>query len=394
MRFGTVEIKTIPGILNPDMEAAAKVLKDLAAHEPVLHVGFSARSDAGGLPRFVNELVDALRVKGIRADVFEIAPESRADHGVVLETWRICMAIPRAMLYRRGPRRLVHAHGYSSPLAFFVLLMAKVWGWPTVYTPHFHPTGNSPAWLRWIHDRTIGAVSLELSNVIVAVTQSERELLSALRPGISYRLVVIPDPAPSFVSVTLHPLKHQVVQETVLYVGRLEPTKGIRVLERVLEALWGSLPEVVLSVVTPGGSLSDSFERWSKSQAPGRVRVLVALSDEELREAYDSHAVLIVPSEYEAFGLVALEAQCRGLPVVATDVGGLRSIVKDGQTGFLLPTDDVEGLADAAKRILSDERLRQTFCKNAMRLADDFLPEKVATLYQAVYLRASSAVPD
>jgi N-acetyl-alpha-D-glucosaminyl L-malate synthase BshA len=98
--------------------------------------------------------------------------------------------------------------------------------------------------------------------------------------------------------------------------------------------------------------------------------------------------LLLLPSQTESFGLVALEAMASGVPVVASDVGGLPEVVEHGVTGFLAPLGDVDQMAEYATRILVDCALCQSFSRAASRRATEMFDyHKVVPQYEAVYER-------
>jgi N-acetyl-alpha-D-glucosaminyl L-malate synthase BshA len=96
--------------------------------------------------------------------------------------------------------------------------------------------------------------------------------------------------------------------------------------------------------------------------------------------------VFLLPSQSESFGLAALEAMACGVPVVASDVGGIPEVVVDGVAGFLAPVGDVDGMATATLRLLSDDVLHERFAQAARRLAEArFRLEPAVDRYEALY---------
>ena len=86
--------------------------------------------------------------------------------------------------------------------------------------------------------------------------------------------------------------------------------------------------------------------------------------------------LFLLPSETESFGLAALEAMACGVPVVASDVGGLPEVIGDDEAGFLRPVGDVEGMAACARRLLDDPALRRRMAAAARRRAETLLPPR------------------
>ncbi len=148
----------------------------------------------------------------------------------------------------------------------------------------------------------------------------------------------------------------------ILFVGRLEPAKGADLLVRSLP-LIKSRSDANLWIV--GGDERDEDERSrlrqlaSESGVEDRVRFASAVDRQGLPDLYRAAAVCAVPSAYESFGLVAVEAMASGAPAVATRVGGLASTIAHGRTGLLVGDRRPEGFAAALDRLLGDDGLRE-----------------------------------
>jgi D-inositol-3-phosphate glycosyltransferase len=146
----------------------------------------------------------------------------------------------------------------------------------------------------------------------------------------------------------------------VLYVGRLEPIKGLDILFDAMGSLRaGGLPVELLVV---GGDTDESrmgyevqLRQGLQARALGAsVHFLGPQAQDVLREYYVAADVTVLPSYYESFGMVALEAMACASPVVGTRVGGLTTTVRDGVTGYLVPEGDVMALAGRLADLLGD----------------------------------------
>ena len=112
----------------------------------------------------------------------------------------------------------------------------------------------------------------------------------------------------------------------------------------------------------------------------------------DLVEILQQSDVFLLPSQTESFGLAALEAMACGVPVVASDVGGVSEVVADGETGFLAAVGDVSSMADSARRLLANEALRLRMSHAARHLAEvRFRPSPAVDRYEAAYWRVIGA---
>jgi D-inositol-3-phosphate glycosyltransferase len=168
----------------------------------------------------------------------------------------------------------------------------------------------------------------------------------------------------------------------VLFVGRIEPLKGTDVLIRAMALMLRQHPHlrenICLCIV--GGEPDADAEHMDREMARlqelreelGIADVVTFLGKRDqmaLPYHYSAAEVCVVPSHYESFGMVALEAMACGTPVIASKVGGLTFTVRDGDTGFLVPNDDPQALAEKLALILTDEQLRREMGRRATGLS-------------------------
>jgi D-inositol-3-phosphate glycosyltransferase len=185
----------------------------------------------------------------------------------------------------------------------------------------------------------------------------------------------------------------------LLYVGRLAPIKGLTTLLDGMARLRASGSRAHLCVV--GG---DADEPLNGHEGELRARLAdLALGDavtfvgaqpqERLRDWYVAADATVLPSYYESFGMVALEAMACGSPVVASRVGGLQTTVRDRITGVLVPDHDPVSLADALERVLDDSDLRARLGRAGVRWAAQHhwpcVAEAVCREYAAVAAAAA-----
>lgn len=161
---------------------------------------------------------------------------------------------------------------------------------------------------------------------------------------------------------------------TVLFVGGLDSAHTFKGLSVLFDAFLKLDPAAHLVIVGDGDKRADfEAEAQAKGIAP-RVHFMGRVSAEELVPLYRSADVFAFPStsQAEAFGLVALEAQACGLPVVASDLPGVRTVVRDNETGLLVPPNDAEALAAALADVLSHPQKRASFAATARMHAEKY----------------------
>jgi glycogen(starch) synthase len=143
-------------------------------------------------------------------------------------------------------------------------------------------------------------------------------------------------------------------------------------------------------VVVGRGTQQEQLEAQAKRLRLGRSVVFTGwMSEQELRAVSGAADVAVVPSVYEPFGLVALEAAALGTPLVVADTGGLAEIVEHGETGLVFPPLDAPALADAVTEVLRDEVMGRRIVRAARAVVerDNHWPTIAATT-AAVYARA------
>ena len=158
-------------------------------------------------------------------------------------------------------------------------------------------------------------------------------------------------------------------KKLVIYVGRLDKEKGIEYLIRAAK----SIPAEVY--ILGGGDYKKELEKIVKELKLKNVHFLGYFGSEninEMREFYRRANVVVVPSTVkEAFGLVILEAMACSTPVVASKIGGIPNIIKDGKTGFLVPPRSAKDIAEKVNRIANDDKLRIAMGERCRKLIEE-----------------------
>ncbi|HJQ66733.1 MAG TPA: N-acetyl-alpha-D-glucosaminyl L-malate synthase BshA [Gemmatimonadales bacterium] len=184
-----------------------------------------------------------------------------------------------------------------------------------------------------------------------------------------------PDPA---TRCKLAPADHRVL----VHVSNFRPVK--RLLD-VVRIFAGVRKELKAKLILVGdGPDSDAAQREAVNLGVKRdVRFFGRVDD--VADLLRGADLFLLPSETESFGLAALEAMACGVPVVASDAGGIPEVVADGQTGFLAPVGDVAMMTRRALEALRDPARLDALRRNAVARAADFAAEKIVPQYERVY---------
>jgi glycosyltransferase involved in cell wall biosynthesis len=282
--------------------------------------------------RFVADAVEHVRRRGV--DVEVVGPEQFSGygltygHGVVGNLRRrpwLALFVPALLAsYVRAARRvdaeLVHAHWLPS-------------GWVAARTgkPYVVQVWGTDVELAR-RAPTLARNILRGARLVIAASTALAESAQALG-ATDVRVIPSGVDLPSEIGEEASPPE-------VLYAGRLSPEKGV---EELVEAARG-----MNLVVAGDGPL--------RSQVPN---ALGFVPHDQLQPLYARAAVVACPSRREGFGVACLEAMAHARPVVATDVGGLRDLVVDGETGIVVPPRDSAALRAALERLLGDAELRR-----------------------------------
>jgi D-inositol-3-phosphate glycosyltransferase len=389
--------------------------------------------DTGGMNVYVRDLTAELGRQGVHVDVFTRSQDEHVPHVLhdlgfgnrvvhvpagpeqPMPKQQLAEHIPqfvdgiRQFAAERGLRYdLIHSHYWMSGLAAGQL--KAEWGAPVVHM--FHTLGEMKNRIATRPDEKEGAYRLDgersvlkIADRIVAATLAEQAQLQWLYKADPRKISIIP---PGVDTCHFYPIPSDEAKEyvgipredrMVLFVGRIEPLKGVETLIRAMACLKVNEIERPAYLAVIGGDPNLPPEQMSaemsRLQALCRElnmdRMVVFLGkrgQDSLPYYYSAADVLVMPSHYESFGMVALEAMACGTPVVASQVGGLAFLVQDGVTGFHVPDQDEEALCDRLTRLLGDPDLRAQMGAAAADYAHGYawhqIAGQVAALYQSL----------
>lgn len=384
--------------------------------------------DTGGMNVYVRELTRQLGRLGVHVDVFTRSQDEHVPHvlhdlgygnrvvhvpaGPEVPCPKEEMAgyIPEFVAgvaeFARSKNLkydLIHSHYWMSGVA--ALELSEAWNAPVVHMFHTlglmkqrvaRGPGEAEGDYRLNGERQV----LRRADRIIAATPAELAQLQWLYGADVKKIVIIP---PGVDVSRFYPIPNDEAKEVIgvppceqmlLFVGRIEPLKGIDILIRAISLLHARNICVCLAVIGgdpdsgPQGTTAEMARLKEMREQAGLENLVTFLGkrgQDTLPYYYSAAEVVVVPSHYESFGMVALEAMACGTPVVASEVGGLAFLVQDGITGFTVPVDEPEALADRLAQIILTPGLRDRLGEQALQVARQYAWENIATRMLALY---------
>jgi len=177
-------------------------------------------------------------------------------------------------------------------------------------------------------------------------------------------------------------------EPVVVCAGGFHPWKGQDVLIRAFSKAGRSFPHVRLELIGDGPQSSKYRQLIQEEALEDRCFLAGRLSHYQVLQKMHKSWVVVVPSRYDSFPYVVIEALAVGVPVIASQVGGIPEAVRDGQDGFLVPPDDPQALADRLRLILSDPALRDQMGQNARRHFLECFEQRANIVKQADWFEA------
>ncbi|HEX2980228.1 MAG TPA: glycosyltransferase, partial [Anaerolineaceae bacterium] len=388
--------------------------------------------DTGGMNVYVRDLTRQLGRDGVHVDVFTRSQDEHIPHVLhdlgygnrvvhipagpetPLPKQELAGYIPTfaAEIEKFAAEKgihydLIHSHYWMSGIAAETL--KKAWGTPVVHM--FHTLGKMKNRVAQTQAEREGEYRvngerrvMRVADCIVAATLAEQAQLQFLYHADDRKVTIIP---PGVDLSRFYPIPADEAKAVIgippndrmlLFVGRIEPLKGV---DHLLRAMAQMNDEGVLSrfphyLAVIGGEpdadpedMSAEMRRLQSLSAELGLGDLVIFlgkqSQDTLPYYYSAAEMVVVPSHYESFGMVALEAMACGTPVVASQVGGLAFLIQDGVTGFHVPDGDTDALCTSLTRLIKDPDLREQMGKNAAAAAVDYGWDRIAARIEALY---------
>lgn len=393
--------------------------------------------DAGGMNVYVLELSKRLAQRNIGVDVYTRATSSalppivEAFPGVNVHhvhagpfeglakgdlPGQLCVFAREVLRsearHDQGWYDLVHSHYWLSGQVG--ALVRDRWSVPLAHTMHTMAkvknealaAGDTPE----PQARLIGEEQVvEAADMLIANTDIEAKQLINLYDADPWRVEVV---HPGVDVSVFRPVGQAAARvrlglpadaHVLMFAGRIQPLKAPDVLLHAVASLLVRDPSLRSRLVVPvvGGPSGTGLEHpESLAQLASSlgisdvVRFIPPVAQSTLVDWYAAATLVCVPSYNESFGLVAVEAQATGTPVVAAAVGGLTTVVRDGVSGLLVDGHDPADYARSIERIISQPALRKELAAGALQHAAGFAWERTADRTVEVYRQASAAMRD
>ena len=391
--------------------------------------------DAGGMNVYVIELARQLAERGIEVDIFTRATTSAlppvvdAGDGVRVRhitagpfegltkgelPGQLCVFAREVLRAEAaqpvGHYDIVHSHYWLSGQVG--ALARDRWGVPLVHTMHTMAkvkndalaAGDTPEPVARIigEEQVVEAADMLIANTdleakqLINLYDADPGRVEVVHPGVDLSVFRPVDRAAARAALGIPADAH-----VLLFAGRIQPLKAPDVLLRAVAVLLEETPDLRSRLVVPvvGGPSGTGLEHpESLAQLAGElglddvVRFVPPVAQPELARWCAAATLVAVPSYNESFGLVAIEAQATGTPVVAAAVGGLTTVVRDGHSGLLVDGHEPRDWAAAIRRVVEDDGLRERLSAGAVEQARQFAWERTAERTLEVYRQARAAM--
>lgn len=336
-----------------------------------------------------DEVAEGVRVIAAAEDPHEFA------FGTDMMAWVLAMghAMVRAGLVLNDWRPdVVHAHDWL--VAHPAIALAQFFDVPLVSTIHATEAGRHSGWVSGRVSRQVHGLESWLvreSDSLIACSASMRDEITTLFGPELAEISVIRN------GIDTHgwpfaPRRSHSGPAELLYFGRLEYEKGVHDAIAALPRIRRTHPGTTLTIAGDGTQLDFLKAEARRHKVLKAINFVGRVDHQELLRLLHRADAAVLPSHYEPFGIVALEAAAAGAPLVTSNAGGLGEAVIDGETGLSHPPNDVAALAAAVRMVLDSPAAAQQRARAACeRLTSDFAWHTVAAETSQVYLAAKRA---
>ena len=387
--------------------------------------------DTGGMNVYVRDLTRELGRLGIHVDVFTRSQDEHVPHvlhdlgygnrvvhvpagpEVPVHKENLADYVPefvegiKAFAADKGIRYdVIHSHYWMSGLA--AISLSDAWGGVPI-VQMFHTLGEMKNRIAQsdAERETPARIAAEKSILaradrVIVATLADQTQLRFLYKASDRKLEIIP---PGVDTSHFYPIPSDEAKlflgllpedRMVLFVGRIEPLKGVDTLIRAMACLQlkneGHPVHLAIIGGDPDANPEDMTAEMTRLQnlsdelSMGQTVIFLGKRGQDTLPYYYSAAeVVVMPSHYESFGMVALEAMACGTPVIASDIGGLGFLVQDGETGYTIPDGEPDTMCEKLSLLLGNAQLRERMGRRAAEVAQSYAWENIAKQIVGIY---------
>ena len=371
----------------------------------------SLRFDApGGVEQNVREVAKGLRAAGEEVTVYasDLYAEDRWERrsnfapvvdGVPVERFPVYKRLIPGLTMplwtglvpalSRSGASIIHAHSHRYGHVLQAAAVSRSTGIPLVVSTHYHPADRRESSLKRgalrIQDHLFGMTAYRVASALVVESDLEARLVAEFAPRAAIRKI----PPGVDLSEWAHPIDDPTVEGLpkgfLLYAGRVASNKGLAgLLKAVAQLPAADRPPIVL--LGPDWGERAHLEALARTLGiQDHVTFLGRLDRPAYRSVFRAARAFVLPSEWEAFGLVLLEAMAADLPIVATGVGGVPEVLEQGRSGIVVPHGDLAALAEAVRTVLHDEARRTALVRAGRERVAGLTWQKCVERHLALY---------
>lgn len=350
-----------------------------------MRIGIDIQSTLGqktGIGLYTANLLRALRQVAAHHEYVELAwgppLELRTDQRIYWQQW----ALPRRA--KKARVDILHVPGFDAPFFKPCPVVLTVHDLIGRIFPHNLPPVSRFYWSFWL------PYSIRWADIIIADSECTRKDLINWTDVSPERIRVVHLGVDAVFQPIQHDMalesvraKYKLPEEFVLYVGTIEPRKGLDTLLIAYAMLVDEIPHDLVIAGKPGWYTKSLCQLVEVYKLRRRVHFIGYVTDDDLPKLYNLAALFVYPSRYEGFGLPPLEAMACGVPVICSNAASLPEVV--GDAAYVVPPDAPEVLAAAIRQVLENHQLRAAMRSKGLERAKRFTWEETARRTIAIY---------
>lgn len=292
--------------------------------------------------------------------------------------------IAPGMLGHLRDASLVHVHGYGH-FPTYLARFCNARGLPVIATTH--SDAGRPSVRKTAFDAIVPQATIKAAKKIIAISNHEKQVL--LRRGILQdRIVVIPNGI-DLDEITPGPFTVKKSGKILMFAGRIDiDQKGLDILLEAFAKVAKTHPEIKLVFTGPdwNNSIKLLEELAAKLGVKDKVQFNGFLKRSDYLESLRSSDIFILPSRFEPFGIVLLEAMAAGVPVIASNAGAVPEILEEGKLGLIFENGNIDSLAAKVENVLANEKDAQKRANEARESLSRYSWQKIAEETLQVYM--------